>query len=432
MRSILRVAVLATLTFAISIPAKSQTSPDPLEVSEAVREALASNKDLQAARFSIDVARGTLLQAGRFENPELAVSFADDFAFKSEGERSTSVSFAQRFPVTARLDREKEVAGKDLAVAEAEVRDFVRRLIAEVESAFYTVRTLDEQLVVNRQLVESVRKVEETTERRVVAAEASPAEVGLLRIERLRLEQDAEQVLRERDSSVGTLARLLGRAGPEDMTPVGRLDPGRVPASSPTNDSPPLRPDLEARARGIERADADRALAGAQGWEDITVGMGYERDRGVFDAPIGTKRDSFLSFAVSVPLPLWNRQQGRIAAAEAERRRQRRSRDALLLRVQEERRSAQARVRALRTSVDAYANNILPEAIRTQDLFERGYRQGLMGIAELLQAQRQYNEVRDRYVALQGDLRQAAIALEAALGSSPFLNAALEPGGNTK
>ena len=161
------------------------------------------------------------------------------------------------------------------------------------------------------------------------------------------------------------------------------------------------------------------------------MGLGYERERQVFDAPTGTKRDSFLSLGVTVPLPLWNRQQGRIASAEAELRRSRSSRAALVLRIEEEIRAAEARFRTLRASVDAYAEEILPEATRSQELFERGYRQGLVGIAELLQAQRQYNESRAFYFELLGDLRQAAIELEAATSTSPHLKDLRSPGGST-
>ncbi len=138
-----------------------------------------------------------------------------------------------------------------------------------------------------------------------------------------------------------------------------------------------------------------------------------------------------LALGVNIPFPLWNRQRGRIAAAEAELRRSRRSRDALVRRIEEEIRAAEARVRTLRSSVDAYAEEILPEATRSQELFERGYRQGLVGIAELLQAQRQYNESRAFYLELLGDLRQAAIELEAARATSPHLNYLPTPGGST-
>ncbi len=429
MRPILCAALSAALTIATSSSATSQTASDSLTAEAAVREALASNRDLQAARFAIEVARGGLLQAGRLENPELELLYADDFAFKSEGERVGSVGFAQSLPVTARLSRETDVAGREVAIAEAEVRNFVRELVAAVQSAFYSVRALEERLGVNDQLVASVRDVENATARRLAVAEASPAEVSLLRIERLRLEQDAQRLIRERDVAAAALARLLGRGTPAGMTLVGELDPGTL-SSPPGSKHPAGRPDLDAAHEEIERADADRALARAEVWQDWTVGLGFEQERRV-DEPSGIQRDSSFSLGLSVPLPLWNRQQGRIAAAEAELRRSRRSRDALVLRIEEEIRVAEARVRTLRSSVDVYAEDILPEATRSQELFERGYRQGLVGIAELFQAQRQYNEARALHLELLGDLRQAAIALEAATGSSPHLNEPGEPGGTS-
>jgi cobalt-zinc-cadmium efflux system outer membrane protein len=429
MRPLICAAVSAALTLGASAPVRSQTSSDSLTADDAVREALVANRDLQVARYAIDVARGLLLQAGRLDNPELELGYADDFAFNSEGERVGAAGFAQRFPVTARLARERDVARRDVAVAEAEVRDFARKLVAEVQSAFYSVRAFDERLDVNRQLIESVRRVEEATARRLEAAEASPAEVSLLRIERLRLEQDAQRLVREREVTTAALVRLLGRTPAAELMPVGELDPGPQPSSPGAAGRTPDRPDLEATEREIERADADIALSRAEIWEDWRVGLAYENDRQVFDAPVGIQQDSFLSVGVTVPLPLWNRQQGRIAAAEAELRRSRRSREALILRVEEEIRVALAQVRTLRSSVDAYAEDILPEATRSQELFERGYRQGLVGIAELLQAQRQYNESRALYLELLGDLRQAAIALEAATGSSPHLNDVRSSGG---
>ncbi len=424
-------AALAALPSAMAAAAQTpDRNPTQLTADAAVREALGANRDLQAAIETIAIARGRLLQAGRLENPELGGAYADDFAFNAEGERNATVGLAQRFPITSRLAREKDVAAQEVAIAEAEVRDFARKLIAEVEGTFFVVRALDERSAVNAELIESVRRVEQTTARRLEAAEVSPAEVSLLRIERLRLEQEAQRLVREREVAGVLLTRLFGRASSEEIVPVGELDPGALVLPDAAAEGTD-RPDLEAARRQIERADADLDLARAEAWQDWSVGLGYEYDRQVIDAPtpIPIQTDSFLTLGVSVPIPLWNRQQGRIAAAQAELRRSRQSRDGLTLRVEEEIRAAEARVRTLRSSVDSYAQEILPEATRSQELFERGYRQGLVGIAELLQAQRQYNEARALYVELLGDLRQAAIALEAATGSSPYLSELRSPGG---
>lgn len=419
MRPSLHAALAAALILSAAGAASAQSPSRSLTADDAVREALAANRDLRAARLTIDVARGGLLQAGRLANPELDLGYTDDFAFAAEGESRGSIGFAQSFPVTARLAHEKNVASKDITIAEAEVRDFARTLIAEVETAFYTFLALDERIAVDRQLIESIGRVERVTKSRLEAAEVSPAELGLLRIERLRLEQDVTRLERERESAAAVLTRLLGRGSPEGLQLDGELDPGSMPLVG----SADARPDLDAARARIDRADADRSLARSEVWEDWTLGLGYEREVSAIDGDDFevVDRDQLLGVSLRVPLPLWNRRQGRIAAAEAERQRARYSREALELRIREEIRVAEARVRTLRSNVEAYAQEILPEASRARDLFDRGYRQGLVGIAELLQAQRQYNESRALYLELLGELRLAAIELEAAAASSPHL-----------
>jgi cobalt-zinc-cadmium efflux system outer membrane protein len=424
--------VVAAVFLSTHAPARA-SAVDPsrgLDVDAAVAEAVESNLDLRAALLTIEIARGRVLQAGRLSNPEIALSMTDDAAFGNDGERSQRIEFIQRIPIASRLARSRDVATQDARIAEAQVRELLRTLVADVQRSFFAVRALDEQLAVNRQLVEAVRVVERAAARRLLAAEVSPAEVGLLRLERLRLEQDALRLRREQQVASAALARLLGRRGTTGFTAVGELDPGSF-SSLRMASAARSRPDLEAAAHAIDRADADRAMARAEVWEDWTLGLGFERERESGDAAGGTERDSFLSLAVSVPLPLWDRQQGRIVAAEAESRRSRRSREALLLRIEKEMQAAESRFRSLRSSVDLYAEKILPEARSSIDLFTRGYRQGLVSVAEMLKAQRLYNESRMLHFELLGELRMAAIELESARGASPYLDGPLGSGGST-
>jgi len=435
MRLLFYAVVATALAFGAAGPASSQTSSDALTADVAVREALAANRDLQAARFAIDVARGRLLQTGRLANPELVMSYADDFAFMAEGERRGSIGFAQRFPITARLRHQKEVARADLAIAESEVRNAARTLVADVLRAFYSVRTLEERKAVQSDLVATVKRIEDVTARRLQAAEVSPVDLSLLRVQRLTLEQAAIELESEREVALAELTRLLGRRSAKGLRLAGSLDPGpgRVAEllAEPTPTDSSTRPDLAAARRGIERAGADRDLAHAEVLQDWTVGLGFDQERQVFDAPIHTKRDAFLSLDLTIPLPLWNRQQGRIAAAEADLRRARRSRDALALRIREEIQAGRARLRALRRNVDRYATVVLPEVTLSQALVERGYREGLVKIPSLLQSQRQYVEARSLDAEMRGALRQATIALEASLGTSPYLED-FRPHGETR
>lgn len=163
--------LLAVPVFAWAKPliAAPVENGNELTADQAVREALASNRDLQAALLEIEIARGRLLQAGRLSNPEVHLAGVDDFASRREGERAGSVGFAQSFPITARLARERDVARSEVRIAQAEVRDFVRGLIADTLGAFYTLLNLDRRIEVNDELVESVRQVEQATLRRLRA-----------------------------------------------------------------------------------------------------------------------------------------------------------------------------------------------------------------------------------------------------------------------
>ncbi len=425
------IRLFATLLFvAVLFPSSKSALSAPVEggstlnADQAVREALAANRDLQAARVVIDVARGNLLQAGRLSNPEFSAAAANDSAFRSEGERVQELSISQGFPITARLAHERDVARSDLQIAEAEVREFTRLLVADTLAAFYELVTLARRIDVNDELIAAVRAVEQATERRLRAAEVSPAEVSLLRIERLGLEQEARRLAMERETTRVRLARLMGRALGEPLRPFGQLDPGPAVGGSQQElfDRALIgRPDLILARAEIERAVSDRGLAGAETWQDWMVELSYDTDRQVFDSPIGVKRDTLLRVGVTVPLPLWNRQQGRVAAAAAEIRRARRAFAAQTLRVGEEIGAALARIKALRVGADEYARELLPESARARELLERGYLQGLVGIAELIQAQRQDNDARAFYLELLGDLRQASIDLEAAAAGSPYI-----------
>jgi cobalt-zinc-cadmium efflux system outer membrane protein len=428
----LAAAWVCWLATAAALPVWAQNAVE-LDAQSAAREALRANPDREVALERIEVARGRLQQAGRLDNPELELSGGDDFAFGNEGERSGSLSFEQRFPVTARLEREREIAQGDLDIALAEVREFERTLLSEVLGTFYGVLSLEQRVAVNQELVQSLQSLEAVSERRLRAAEVSRADLNLLRVERRRLAQRGARLGAERDGARLRLLRLLGRPLDSELSVTGELEPtAAADPESYVTAWATRRPDVQAAELGVVRARAEAELSRAQRWEDWRLRVGVDSEREVFDDPRSSEKDAQLGFGLVVPLPLWNRNEGAIAAADAEARRAERARAALVLRAEEEVRAARARVEALRASALEYRRAALPESTQALALLERGYRQGLVGVTELLAAQRQYAEVRDEQLELLVDLRRAQIDLEAASASSPLLAQPQSSGGVTR
>ena len=158
------------------------------------------------------------------------------------------------------------------------------------------------------------------------------------------------------------------------------------------------RPDRQLAALGIDRAGAEIKLARAEKWEDWTVGFDYSRSVGKFDAPIGTKTDNFLGVGVSIPLPLWNRNQGRISEAQATQQRAEAELKALDLRIVTEVQTAGDRLRRLADILRQYRDESLNLSAQNVALTQKGYSDGLVSITAVIQAQQQFVELRLSYL----------------------------------
>ena len=67
-------------------------------------------------------------QAGRLSNPDLETSFESNSDFR---EGKFEIDFSQRFPVTDRLQLEKDVSLTELKASEAEVREVERQIVGQ-------------------------------------------------------------------------------------------------------------------------------------------------------------------------------------------------------------------------------------------------------------------------------------------------------------
>lgn len=412
-------------TAAMEADSRGHPQEPTLSIDAAIREALQNNRDLRAANFAIDQARARLVQAGLWPNPALDLSGAHDAPFANEGEYVVGLGFEQRFPVAGRLARGRELARVDVAVALAEVRDAERRLIGEAQAAFYDVLILNEQAAIRDELIGIDRGLVDVSEARARLAEVSALDVNTARLELQRLELERQVLAAQAAAKTAELNRLLGRPPDAPLSPTGEIRP-EPPAPLPALREAALRrrPDLQQAALSADRALAELRLAKAERWEDWTVGVGYDRDRQVITGAPSQSADQLLGLRLSVPLPVWNRNQGRIAEAGA-RERQATSRVAALeLAILSEIESAHRRVADFGRVADSYHVRVAPLSDRTVEVAQDAYRQGLASVTQVVQLQRQQTELRAASLEALAQQRRAAIDLEVAAATSPFLDEA--------
>lgn len=408
--------------------AQSPSNPAeaPLTLRGAAAEALRANPELRAARRAIDAARGRLVQAGLWPNPELGLAGASDFAFADEGERNLSIAVSQPLPIAGRLARARDVARIDVEIATAEARDFERTLVAEVQRSVMAILALDRAKAWRDRVIEAVRELTRISARRFEAAQVSEADLNLLEIDVARLEQERRLVELERATEAVHLNRLLHRLPGTPVELAGDVEePVFLPpfAAELAGSALERRSDVARLRLETERARAEANLARSEAWGDWAVEASFDRSRGVIDdAGLDLRdRDELLGLAVRVPFPLFDRSQGRVAEAIAAER-QAESRLAALERaVLAEIESARRRVEELEKVAREYRDMLVPRSERNVELLGRGYREGLSPISDLVQSEQQLADASLGWVRTLGELRRAEIDLEAAAAASPLL-----------
>ena len=310
-------------------------------------------------------------------------------------------------------------AAIDVALALAEIEEAKRKLAGDVAAGFYRVLVLNRQIEARERLIDVDRKLVTGTRNRFKAAEVSELDVNAAQLDLQRLSQERALLLSQRRTQLAQLNQLLGRPATQPMELDDTLPTTEQLPSLAEQQREALvsRPDLRFALLNADRARADQALARAQRWEDWTVGVGLEQGRLVIDGgpPQGTSRA--LGLSLSIPLPLLNKNQGRIAEAAAAGEQAYARIEALKLSIENEVASAYTEAERLWQVISEYQRSMLPVSERNVRLAQQGYNQGLVSIVEVVQAQRQQGELNSAYLNTLDQYLQALSRLHTAAGA---------------
>ena len=403
---------------AVSIVSYAASDPATLSLSQLIQIAERDNKDLQAARYAIQIGQARLLQAGLWPNPRLELSGNTDVAFRDDGEYTNSTGISQPFPIAGRILREKNVARVDIALAEAEIADAERRVAGEVAADVYRILVIDQQISSRDALAKVEEKLAKTTRDRHKAAEVSELDVNTVQLDLERLLQEDVLLKSQRQTLLVSLNTLIGRPATAPLTideplPATTELPSLTQLQTQALES---RPDLQNARLGVDRAQAQRALAKAERWEDWSVSLGVEQSKRVLTGVPPQSSDRALMLSVSIPLPLFNKNQGLIAEAEASGDQAMARIEALRVGIAAEVASAYAESSNLQRSLDRYRQDLLPVSARNVQLAQKGYGQGLVSVVEVVQAQRQQAELNATYLTTLDQYLQALVRLRTATG----------------
>ncbi len=394
---------------------------ETLDFDEAQKIALFDNPSIRAAYSTIGQARGRLLQAGLWPNPEIDFAYRSDVFFGGEGQDRVTAELMQRLPWSGRLARAQSVSRVEVAIALTEVRDAERKLLFDVQKTFIEARLAAEKADALQSLIKSVDSLISLNEARRQAGQASAIAVNLGKVEKEGLRQRLVALEADEGAALATLKGLLGRGAASPLTTKGSLASIIERLRQGTSGNKIYRPDLIRTSLEADAATAEIALARAEVWEDITVGVEYEFER-TLDGEEGLMNENFLGFRAVVPLPVWNRNQGTVAEKAAGRERAGRALIAAKITIEPE--IAAARVRAVKSAAVAaiIQKDSLPLLDETRGVLESAIQTGQADTIEAITLTNQEIDQRLFYVDALAMEAQALSEVEGSLGANRFLN----------
>ncbi|MGM9419308.1 TolC family protein [Legionella pneumophila] len=390
-----------------------------LGLKELTQLAIQHNKDLKAARFAIAIAEARLVQAGLWSNPSLNLNNNDDRIFNNEGEYSRSINFNQAFPISGRIGRQKNVARIDILRAQAEVFEATRQLSAKVANAYYALVVAENRMQQLNYLQSINQELVRVIHNRYHAAEISKLDYNSARIEYARIKQEKQLVKSQLISQYALLNQLIGQAPntPLSVQKTINIAPKIPSLGALTHYALNHRPDRQGLLLANQRALADRRLAQVERFADWNLGVGVQQDKIVVEGAPPQQADRTLGVSLSIPLPLLNRNQGRILETSATGAQAMMSVDALNLVIETEVASNYGQLNALKTSVIQTQGTSLRLGLENMKLAREAYQNGQVSFLNVLQVQRQQNDVQMAYLTTVAQYFQSYVALCTAIGA---------------
>ncbi|MGH7166582.1 MAG: TolC family protein [Nitrospiraceae bacterium] len=397
---------------------KPAVSPAPilrLSLDETLALFLRQNLDLIMTRFGIDYAKGQQITARLFPNPVLTVGTLSAYTQGQTASRSGQVYpyVQQLFEMAGKRGYRIESADFGAQSAEANFEDAIRQLSFTVRDTYFRVQLAQRRLALAQENRDRFTRILEVNAIRF--KKGFIAEVDLIRI-RLQVVDFQSQVIQAiQDAEVAradlrVLLRLPAVTQLELTTDLEfhRVDPDITVLRRLALES---RPDIRLRRLAQSQRMADLKLAMAYRYPDVTAMAGY-----AIQGAQGPDNQQQVGLGLSLPVPLFNRNQGGIAQADVAVKVAEAEVQKTMIQVENQVDLAYVNLLQTRRLVETYLGGVLDDARSTLTIVERAYERGGATILDLLDAARTSRTIQQNYIEALFNYQRNFFLLESAVG----------------
>lgn len=370
----------------------SQEVKESLGLPDLLRISLERNPELRQADFQVQAAAGRAVQAGLYPNPTVSAEGSELGNRNGPGGFITAPLVSQEVVTGGKLRLSRQVGEREADQARWQVVSQRFALYTAVRRGYFDVLAAQRRSEIYSELVRLASKATETTETLVKGRQAAPLDLIQMRVEMNRFRAELDAARQERIAAWRRLAAAMGAPDLPDAPVKGALE-------SPWPDYDfdlaarhlvECHPDIRVARVGVTRAQLALRRARVEPIPNVMFGAGYERDN--------VDHQDQWAFRASLPIPLFNRNQGNVQAASAEVGRAaadvERVQNVLVGRLA----TAFGQYTAARERADRYRTSVLPDAQEAYQLALAAFKGGQFEYLRVLQAQRAVAETNLEYV----------------------------------
>lgn len=417
-RTLVAIGMLAALG---GLPAAYAQTPHVYtweQVRDKFRE---SNPTLQAGQLNITESRASEITAYLRPNPDFTLATDGTQLTPTDGvwrpfagtQFSTSLSYLHERDHKRELRRDS--ARQGTAIAETNLADQERTLLFNLRNAF--VQTLQAKAVlgVATESLSYYDRLLGVSRERLKAGDIAQIDLDRIELQRVQFSTDVINA----NTNLAT-AKIQLRALLNDRTPIAQFD-----VTGPFDFSEQLepleefrasalatRPDLKAALQAVEKARTDHQLAVANSSTDPTFSGWYSHNPS-FNNPFA---DNTIGASLSIPLRMFDRNQGEKARTAIDVTRNQRLRDAAESQVYSDVDSAYNTLGANLALLREYKADYLQRAVKVRETVSFAYQRGGASLLDFLQAQQDYRTIELSYVSLVGAYLTSASQMNLAVG----------------
>ena len=381
-------------------------------LSDALSLALIRNPQLAVFSYETRIREAEALQASLLPNPEFDAeveNFAGSGTLNNFQGSELTFSVGQLIELGGKRQKRAQVAALSADLAAWDYEAVKLDVFVDVVSLFTNALAVQQQMDLRQELVNVAESFLKNIQRRVEAGRDSPAEAARAKVELSAAKIDLQRLQKELQSARKKLAATWGSDEPTFGRLRGNLDVvTELPALEKLDALVSNNPDIARWTTEIQQRDAELSLEKTQRIPDPLIGAGYRR--------LNQSGDNAFIMGISLPLQIFNRNQGNIQAAQYRKSQAEQMKRAVQISLSSALTEIYNNLSASYHEISTLKTSVIPEAQNAYEMIKQGYQMGKYGFLDVLAAQRSLFEVRSQYLNALADYHQNTARLERLIG----------------